>query len=234
MGVLAATHCSFETSQLRCSNIAGQKLAMLASSRTGWCICCVSLAAWMDNQSFRSVCTDTGQVIDLCRDSPAMVQRIANRSVWRWRWRRVEQGLPTLVQGNGGYGAFMSPVYRLLNGKDTANWGHAEKGALRSLITNRQWPQARLFQAKLADSPNCKLCIRAGPCDPFVLSPRFKGNLLHRILSCPATAQFRRANAPQWILDLAARCTNADGVVELEPDDHLLMTRALLNRLNQF
>lgn len=157
-----------------------------------------------------------------------MVQRLANRSVWRWLWRRIEKSLPQLVQGDGGYGAFISPLYKLLSCRDTANWGHADKGALRSLISNRQWPQARLFQAGLAESSNCELCVRAGLCDPLDPSPVFKGTLVHRILSCPATSQYRHENAPQWILDLVDSSTKADGTVELSPSDHLLFTRALL------
>eukprot|EP00974_Lingulodinium_polyedra_P064471 6228613-Lingulodinium_polyedra.AAC.1 len=91
-----------------------------------------------------------------------MAQRCVQQSVWRWRWRRVEQRHPHLVQGEGGHGVFVQPLFRLLDGKMGDAWGPTEKGALRSAFANRQWPQARLYQAGLADSPNCWLCVRAG------------------------------------------------------------------------
>ena len=70
-------------------------------------------------ENYFTLVTDEGYLLDLTRDSPAMVQRITNRAVWRWRWRMIERKHPILVQGGGGYGAFMSPLYKLLNGRDT-------------------------------------------------------------------------------------------------------------------
>ena len=122
----------------------------------------------------------------------------------------------------------MQPLYRLLNGRDEPGWGPSQKGALRSAFTNRQWPQARLHQAGLVTSPNCRLCVAAGLCDPLDPNPRFTGSLVHRILTCPATEKFRRENAPNWIWELGLRCTDSNGRVNLDVADRGLLTRAIM------
>ena len=166
--------------------VRGPAGAFVASAqRLGWRV-----------QSSTEVYTDLGQVIDFTRDSPAMAQRFVQQSVWRWRWRRVEARHPHLVQGAGGHGLFVQPLYKLFGGRDVDGWRAAEKGALRSAFANRQWPQARLHQAGLAHTANCRLCVRAGLCDPFDTDPRFTGHLVHRILTCPVTAHYRRKMAP--------------------------------------
>jgi len=58
--------------------------------------------------------------------------------------------------------------------------------------------------------------------------PRFTGHLTHRILSCQATEKFRRENAPKWILELAERSRDSNGLVTLDPADRDLLTRAIL------
>ncbi len=199
-------------------HVRGPACAFVATARRiGWTV-----------TDYRTITTDDGLMLDLTRDSPALVRKAAGQAVRRWRWRRVELKHPHLVQGSGGFGAFLSPIYRLLNGRDTVGWGSEEKGALRSVLADRQWPQARLFQARLASSFNCELCVRAGLCDPLEPDPRFTGHLVHRILTCPATQEFRAANAPKWILETVAEATLDDGSVALDPADRLLLTRALL------
>ena len=200
------------------ARVRGPGCAFVASAwRLGWTV-----------SSHLTVVTDDGMALDLTRDSPAIVQRAVNRSVWRWRWRRVELRHPHLVQGSGGFGMLISPVFRLLNGRDGQGWGPTQKGALRSSFANRQWPQARLFQAGLVTSSNCRLCVAAGLCDAMDPNPRFTGHLTHRILSCQATEKFRRENAPKWILELAERCRDSNGLVTLDPADRDLLTRAIL------
>ena len=41
------------------------------------------------------------------------------------------------------------------------DWGPRERAGLRSAVANRQWPQARLCSAGLAESPACQLCEKA-------------------------------------------------------------------------
>ncbi len=101
----------------------------------------------------------------MTHDSPAMIQSFVQRAVWRWRWRRLESKHSHLMQKEGGYGAFIQPIFKLLNGKDGPEWDCNHKGALRSAVTNRQWPQAKLFQAGMVDSPSCRLGVAAGLCD---------------------------------------------------------------------
>jgi hypothetical protein len=177
--------------------------------------------------AFNSVQTDLEQDLDFSRDPPAMVQRLVRQSVWRWRWRRVETQLPCLVQGLGGHGAFVQPLFKLFNCSDRADWGAREKGALRSAFSNRQWPQARLYQAGFVTSPNCRLCILAGVCDESTTDPRFTGHLVHRILTCPATTRYRNSTAPRWILDMVRERANTDGTLALSPAERDLLTRGI-------
>ena len=133
-----------------------------------------------------------------------------------------------LVQDAGGHGAFIQPVFRLLSGRDGLDWGAVEKGAFRSAFMNRQWPQARLHQAGLTDTANCKLCVLAGLCDPYDPDPRFIGNLGHRVLTCPATEHFRKKMALVWIQELARRHTRSDGSLNLHAADLDLLTRSFM------
>ena len=141
----------------------------------------------------------------LFKDSPAMVSHLVRRAVWSWRWKRFEVRHPHLKQAGGGHGPFIEPLFRLLQPKDRSNWTAVHRGAFRSALLNRQWPQVRLFQAGKAQSSTCQLCVAAGLCADGSRDPKYIGTLLHRILSCEVTADFRREHAPQWILDKAAR-----------------------------
>ena len=108
----------------------------------------------------------------------------------RWRWRKVEHAHPTLNSAGAGLGPAWRPIVGALKAKDTTDRGPAQKGALRSLVANRQWPQQRLHAAGLADSSLCKLCIdMSGGAQP--------GTLLHRH-RCPALAVFRSQYMPSW------------------------------------
>ena len=199
------------------ARVRGPAAAFVASAlRLGWQI-----------QSYFEVVTDLGQYLDLTRDPPAMTLRFVQQAVWRWRWRRVERQHPHLVRGSGGHGLFVQPIFKLLGGKVGEHWGPSEMGALRSAFANRQWPQARLYRAGLASSPNCRLCVRAGLCDPMDDDPRFTGHLAHRILTCPATAPFRRRMAPAWIQAMVREHTDSDGGLSLSSDDLDLLTRAI-------
>ena len=101
-----------------------------------------------------------------------------------------------------------------------------QRGALRSAFADRQWSQSGLRQAGFVDSSNCRLCVELGLCDPSDPSPRFKGTLVHRILTCPATEEYRKRHAPRWILDRAAANLRPDGT--LPHKEHDFLVRAIV------
>ena len=100
---------------------------------------------------------DVGQPIDLTRDSPAMVQRFVQQSVWlEVALRRGSS--PTSHTRFGWTWHIHATCFHLLNEKDSYCWGPVEKVASRSAFANRQWPQARLHQAGFTSSSNCSMC----------------------------------------------------------------------------
>ncbi len=172
--------------------------------------------------------TDLGHELDLSRDPPAMIVHEVRVAVWRWRWRRLEANHPHLKQDDGGHGIMVEPIYRLLEARCSDEWGASQKAALRSASANRQWTQTRLQKAGLVDTPCCNLCVRAGLCDPQDDSPRHRGTLILRLLTCPATKHYRDRYAPKWITDLADRFSVGGGGLQLPPDVHALITRGFL------
>ena len=127
---------------------------------------------------------DDGCEINLNRMSPKFVADVVNDSVARWRWRRIEQKFPALDSQGMGLGACWRPVLAVLRMKDSSDWGPQHKGAIKSLLAGRQWPQQRLHAAKLVDSSHCQLCKDHvdGPCS---------GTLMHR-LECPICRRIER------------------------------------------
>ena len=103
--------------------------------------------------------------------------------------------------------------------------GPTAEGGSPVRVHQHQWPQARLFQAKQVDSPNCRLCVELGYCDPMDPSPAHKGTLVHRMLTCPATRAYREMHAPKWIIDLAVQLMRTKGCTPSKERD--LLTRAL-------
>ncbi len=90
---LAAAKCQWAV-------VHGPGLGFVASAqRLGWTV-----------ESATSLVTDDGVQIDLAKDPPAIVKTMVRDSVWRWRWRRVEEKHPHLVQGVGGHGPFIQPI----------------------------------------------------------------------------------------------------------------------------
>jgi hypothetical protein len=169
---------------------------------------------WTVHDAF-SVTTDDGTALRFTSDPPARVKREVTASVRRWRWRRVEDRIPTVAAGGGGSGAHITPILRLLRkrGADDA-WTAAHRGGLRSAVLNRQWPQARLFRAGLAAHNGCHLCELANSCSsteqsgaqPLVLAPgpTPEGTLLHRIARCQSLEPARLAHVP--LLGGASAC----------------------------
>ena len=170
--------------------------------------------------------TDRGVQLDFTRDAPSFIQCEVRKAVWRWRWRKLEQTVPALKTEPGGVGAHFHPIFKLLNARPSEQWGPKEQGALRSVVANRQWPQVRLHQAGKATSRNCRLCVAMGLCAEDGRNPLYWGTLLHRMWTCPATAEHRKNMVPAWLLDDVRRAIRADGTMT---SAHLaLYTRALV------
>ena len=177
------------------SLVSGPALAFQASARRiGWQV-----------RNASTVVDEVGVLHDFTEVPPARIAKIVHRAVTTWRWRRVEARFPHAKQGDGGHGFFLEPVRRLLKVKDSETWGGRQKSSLRSAFLNRQWPQARLFQAGRASTPTCQLCVATGVCHDGDRSPQFAGTCLHRVLTCPALQSERQLRAPAWILDQARK-----------------------------
>jgi len=58
-------------------------------------------------------------------------------------------------------GIFIEPIWQLLKARKTvdSHWGGAEKGALNSLVTNRQYPQVRCKAAGWTTHDKCIACV---------------------------------------------------------------------------
>lgn len=56
----------------------------------------------------------------------------------------------------------MEPIWQLLNSKrHDKDWNPSLRGALRSVIINRQWPQARVHAAGWSKHDRCLFCLNA-------------------------------------------------------------------------
>ena len=79
-----------------------------------------------------------------------------------WRENNIRKSLGTHSNPGGG-GIFIEPIWQLLKARKTeacdSNWGEAEKGALRSLATNRQYPQVRCKAAGWTTHDKCIACV---------------------------------------------------------------------------
>jgi hypothetical protein len=68
------------------------------------------------------------------------------------------------------------------------DWGPKTRGALVAAVTNRQWPQARLVQAMLVKSDNCRLHVAMGLCDPEDSDPQAQGHDSPQTMDLSCTA----------------------------------------------
>ena len=71
--------------------------------------------------------SDRGVQLNFSRDSPAFVQHEVRKSVWRWRWRGVEERITALQTAAGGFGVHFFPLFRLLQAKPCEAWVPREK-----------------------------------------------------------------------------------------------------------
>ena len=104
--------------------------------------------------------TDLGEQLDLLLDPPRVVVMHCFAAVQRWRWRRVEETMPQLAANGAGRGPIMEPIWQLLRTKTKeVGWSAAHKGCLRSIIPNRQYPQARVKNCGWATHDRCLFCL---------------------------------------------------------------------------
>ncbi|HUU60977.1 MAG TPA: reverse transcriptase domain-containing protein, partial [Acidimicrobiia bacterium] len=210
--------------------LAAAALVKLAKARNPWHCCTgpgagfVATAArlgWTIHDAF-SVTTDDGTPLRLLVDPPVVVMRASDQSVRRWRWRNIEAAIPSLAAGSSGAGPDMAPLWRLLNSREETNrWSSQLRGALRSLIANRQWTQERGFRAGWFEHSKCMLCLHSaavqmeGP-DPTKAAVDYctpqapVGTLGHRAWRCRSLQAMREEFAPED-LRLAANSSNTDG-----------------------
>ena len=68
--------------------------------------------------------------------------------------------MPKLGAVGTGRGAIIEPIFQLLSSnKNSPEWGGQQKGALKSLVSGRQFPQTRVFQCGWAEHNKCIFCI---------------------------------------------------------------------------
>ena len=93
--------------------------------------------------------TAEGIELVLTKDPPARVAELVRIAVSQWRWARVENRMPQLRPRDGSQdsarlpslGPCWRPIARLLDPSvRTPGWTAELRGALRSAVTNRQWP----------------------------------------------------------------------------------------------
>jgi len=203
--------------------LAAAALHKLASAKHAWSAVAGPAAAfvasaqrlgWQVHTAVR-ITLDDGREVALDLDSPAIVRQWVCDSVRRWRWRTIADRLPSLHGDGRGCGALMHPVWKLLSYRsNAADWGPAERAGLRSTILNRQWPQARLHQAGLADDPGCRLCSTHLPTGSDIPA----GTLGHRIYGCQILKPHRdrlasiRVTSSVAAQSRALGCSPGDGV----------------------
>ena len=207
------------------SKVHGPAAAYVATAnRLGWCV-----------QGPLSVVTDDGTCLDYCVDSPAFVRAAVDESVRRWRGRNIGKKLDGTDPDGLGCGPSFVSTYRMLDHRRYAEdqeWGSRERAGLRSATANRQWPQARLYRADLATTPDCQLCLLlhnerhgntagrnciasiagSGTAVPGVAIPL--GTSVHRIWECPVTNR-QRQQLVSPMLKLAYQRACATGTADL-------------------
>ena len=175
--LMSVARARLATAKNRWAKVRGPAAAYVATAiRIGWCV-----------QGPLNVTTDDGTRLDLCVDSPAFVKAAVDASVRRWRGRNIGRRLGGTDPDGLGCGPSFIGTYRLLDPRrrdGDENWGSRERAGLRSAAANRQWPQARLCRAGLADTPDCQLCVLArshGSAAPASLSSMVQHHEAHRV-----------------------------------------------------
>ena len=140
--------------------------ANLAAARRPWAVARGPGAAvvltlrrlnWVGSSPFLWV-TDAGRCLDLQVDPPVVVVREVHAAVQRWRWANILKSYPASPQSL--VGCCFAPVRRLLvSREESARWNTELRVALVSAVTNRQWCQARLLGAHMAEHGACIFCL---------------------------------------------------------------------------
>ncbi len=130
--------------------VKGPAAAFVASAtRLGWHV-----------HSALSVTLDDGEQLRFDVDPPCVVMRRCADSVRRWRWRRVEVLHPSLHSVGRGLGASFGPLKKVLTSRrQTECDNSATRAALKSLLANRQWAQARCYAAGWVAHDRCVFCV---------------------------------------------------------------------------
>ena len=140
----------------------------LAKARSVWSVCYGPAAAvvatcarlnWnvLDATAIK---TDDGKVLHLNLDPPVVVMQEVKKAVRRWRWRSIERTLSDLGANGSGRGAPMEPIWKLLmSNRNDKDWNPSLRGALRSIIANRQWPQSRVHASGWSKHDKCNVCL---------------------------------------------------------------------------
>ena len=140
----------------------------LNKAKNIWAVCYGPAAAFIATcrrlkwkvHSATKIVTDEGRELLLHLDSPAAVLREVKAAVTRWMWRNLEVLLPLLARAGSGAGALMTPIWNLLKSKQNdEEWNPTLRGGLRSVLANRQYPQARVKAAGWAVQDRCLLCL---------------------------------------------------------------------------
>ena len=192
---------------------------------------------WTVHDAF-TVTMDDGRPLSFVLDPPCVVKRFVADSVRRWRWRSIEEHAPSSQPGASQwfsdvpscrllqqqrhelsavkFGPYFEPIWKILRSKqDTPEANHNTRGALRSLITNRQWTQLRGFTAGFGGHDKCLTCVHrkvygkepAEEGRPFTDEEMVGcpiGNLYHRNWVCPERLGARLAAAPSEVLRIVA------------------------------
>ncbi len=104
-----------------------------------------------------SVTTDDGKTLNFELDPPTVIKKEVDAAVRRWRWARVVGKNLALAGGAADGEQVLGPIRRLLSpAARNAQWVLVYQAALRSAVTNGQWPQARLAAAGLVDADGCE------------------------------------------------------------------------------
>ena len=86
--------------------------------------------------------------------------RACDAAVRRWRWRNIEQSLPSMTPLVQSGGPNFTPIWKTIrSSQNDEKWNPATRSALRSVIANRQWTQERGHKAGWLEHNKCIVCL---------------------------------------------------------------------------
>lgn len=135
-----------------------------------WSVCCGPAVAFVATcgrllwqvVDETTIVTDLGRTLDLELDPPKVVEAEVDEAVRRWRWRRIVKSSGTDDAEIAGRGAFMEPIWQLLNSRQNDDeWNPMLRGSFRSALANRQYPQCRVKAAGWSMHDRCFFCLNS-------------------------------------------------------------------------